>query len=75
MNTHQIYDNDKLAEVHRYLGLVLSDGLSDLTTARDGLHYIISGIVVLDDVLEVKLVDETSVTCEIPEYKPRRNRK
>ena len=75
MNTHQIYDNDKLAEVHRYLGLVLSDGLSDLTAARDGLHYIISGIVVLDGVLEVRLVDETSVTCEIPEYKPRRNRK
>ena len=75
MNTHQIYDDDKLVEVHRYFGVVLSDGLSDLTAARDGLHYIISEIVILDGVLETRLIDGTSVTYEIPEYKPRRNRK
>lgn len=38
MNTHQVYDSEKMAEVHRYLGLVLSEGISELAAERDGLN-------------------------------------
>ena len=59
MNTHQIYNEDKMAEVHRYLVIILSEGLEDLSAERDGLNYIISEIVVENGVMNVKLIDET----------------
>lgn len=71
MNTHQVYNEDKMTEVHRYLGLILSEGLEDLSAERDGLNYIISEIVVENGVMDVKLIDETSVSYELPEYRPR----
>ena len=75
MNTHQAYGEGKMAEVHRYLGLVLSEGLPDLSTERDGLNYIISEIVVDDKLLDVKLLDGTSILLELHDYRPRRGSK
>lgn len=75
MNTHQAYGEGKMAEVHRYLDLVLSEGLPDLSTERDGLNYIISEIVVDDKLLDVKLLDGTSILLELPDYRPRRGSK
>ncbi len=71
MNTHQVYDRDKMAEVHRYLGFVLSEGLSDLSAEWDGLNYIISEIIIREGMMDVRLIDETSILYELPEYRPR----
>ncbi len=60
-----------MAEVHRYLGLILSEGLADLSAKRDGLNYIISELIIEDGMMNVKLIDETSVSYELPEYRPR----
>lgn len=75
MNTHRVYDESKMTEVHRYLGLVLSEGLSDLSAERDGLNYIISEIIVRDGMMDVQLIDGTTVSYEFPEYGPRRKAK
>ncbi len=75
MNTHQIYNDSKMAEVHRYLGHILSYGLWNLLAGQDGLAYIISDIVVLDGYVESRLIDGTSFTCSIPAHIRRQKAK
>lgn len=72
LKTYRAYDPEMLTEVHRYLGLIISEGTAETESARDGLLYIISGMVVNEHDLEIRLIDGTSVECKIPNYTPRR---
>ena len=75
VKTHNSYDPKLLTEVHKYLGLVISEGRINLSTERDGLNYIISEMVVNGSIIEIRLTDGTSEECEISKYTPRRKKR
>lgn len=75
VKTYSAFDSKSLTEVHKYLGLIISEGSVNLSDGRDELHFIISDLVVNDRTLEIRLIDGTSEECELPEYTPRRKKK
>jgi len=75
VKTYSAFDPKSLTEVHKYLGLIISEGSVDLSDGRDELNFIISDLVVNDRTLEIRLIDGTSEECELPEYTPRRKKK